>query len=255
MDKLEKLYVLTIVILILILSVGWCYTLYHDDPEDGQYLGEFNGVNIYGDPTTYPYGNTSNKLRFQCVEYVRRYYYQKHNTILPNISTGCAKDIINEYEGEGGLMRFLNNSSIRIPVPGDIIVFNATTSNPYGHVAIISEVNLDTNRIRFAQQNWPGHPFGEVSFSRNDQDIINIENYEGYEVLGFLSPVGLEIIYKDCHPKQNSQINLDEKAWIVFNHILDPEIKGKTIRNYIEFKSKSVSNYKATRIDLSLIHI
>lgn len=245
---LKKVFI-AIAFFCLLVSFSWCYTRYQDDPEGGIYLGEFNGVKIYSDASIDYSTQISSNLDFQCVEYVRRYYHRIYNITLPNISTGCAYDIFDEYEGVGGLVQYINNSTTQIPRVGDIIVFDATSDNPYGHVAIISEVDLDLEIIRFAQQNWPGSPFGEVRFTINNRGIINISNYSGYQVLGFLSLLKskpLKIIEKDCNPKQNSEINSGGKAWITFSNSLNPNVN---LNQYFTIRSKQGSIYHLTRND------
>ncbi len=226
-------------------SISWSDTIYQIDPKEGILLGDVNGVKIYGDPDTYPYGRISNNLAYQCVELVRRYFYQKHNMFFPNISTGCAKDIINEYNGINCLTRCLNNETSIIPDIGDILVFDATAKNMYGHVAIVSNVDRNIKTITFAQQNWPQEPFGQLKF-RFNQGKIMLEDYKGYKVLGFLSQnksKSLDIITEKCNPQAGDELESYRRAWIVFSKKLAPNYK-----DYIEIATKK-SQYKISRKD------
>ncbi|MFM7710968.1 MAG: CHAP domain-containing protein [Ferruginibacter sp.] len=94
-------------------------------------------------------------LRYQCVEFVKRYYYQALHHQMPD-SYGHACDFFDASLMDGqqnsrrALMQFSNPSTCK-PQVGDIIVFNKTTSNPYGHVAIVSAIN--DNVLELIQQN------------------------------------------------------------------------------------------------------
>lgn len=96
-------------------------------------------------------------LKYQCVEFVKRYYFEHYNHKMPD-SYGHAKDFYdkNLQDGEKSSRRALtqySNPSSSKPCKGDLLVFDKTSSNPYGHVAIISDVK--DQEIEVIQQN-PG---------------------------------------------------------------------------------------------------
>jgi len=130
----------------------------------GDSVDSFNNVNVYYN------GNVSNVegrnltrdnynlgLKYQCVEFVKRYYYEHLNHKMPN-SYGHAKDFFNtklkdgEYNRDRNLIQYSNPSTSK-PKVNDLIVFGATPYNSFGHVAIVSKVS--DNRIEIIQQN-PG---------------------------------------------------------------------------------------------------
>ena len=130
----------------------------------GKVIDSFNGVKIYYNGKV---SNISGRhvtadgynlgLRYQCVEFVKRYYYEYYNHKMPD-SYGNAKDFINFNVGDGQMnsarnLRQFSNPSFSKPKIGDIIVFGPTPYNRFGHVAIISQVTDD--KIEIAQQN-PG---------------------------------------------------------------------------------------------------
>ena len=96
-------------------------------------------------------------LKFQCVEFVKRYYYQHLKHKMPD-SYGHAREFFSSKFGDGelntkrNLLQFKNGSSY-IPKIKDLIVFDGHEFNPYGHVAIVSNVGEDF--IEIIQQN-PG---------------------------------------------------------------------------------------------------
>lgn len=96
-------------------------------------------------------------LKYQCVEFVKRYYYQHYQHQMPD-SWGHAKDFFTPGIADGernsrrDLLQFSNPGSSK-PAVGDLLVMDGTIFNKYGHVAIISAVGEDF--IEIIQQN-PG---------------------------------------------------------------------------------------------------
>lgn len=130
----------------------------------GQPVDTLNGVVIYyngavnhtAGRNTSPDGYNIG-LKWQCVEFVKRYYFEFLHHKMPD-SYGHAKDFYNKKIMDGALnsardlVQFSNGSSSS-PLPNDLLVFDGHTFNPYGHVAIVSQVLPD--KIQIAQQN-PG---------------------------------------------------------------------------------------------------
>lgn len=133
----------------------------------GDKLDEYRGVAVFyngainhvsGRLTT-P-GGYNLGLRYQCVEFVKRYYYERFGHEMPD-SMGHAKDFFSAEVADGALnpQRMLlqyRNGAGGAPRDEDLIVFAPWTFNRYGHVAIVSAVGPDF--IEVIQQN-PG-PFG-----------------------------------------------------------------------------------------------
>lgn len=130
----------------------------------GTKIDQLHGVAVYYNGRV---GNVSGRntskdgynigLKYQCVEFVKRYYYQHFNHKMPD-SYGHAKDFFDKSLADGSKNRRRNltqykNPSQTKPQVGDLIVFDRTKYNPYGHVAIISKVSK--NRVQIIQQN-PG---------------------------------------------------------------------------------------------------
>jgi len=135
----------------------------------GEPLDELNGVAVYYNGAI---NNTSGRrtttdgynlgLKFQCVEFVKRYYYERFNHKMPN-SMGHAKEFFSpavadgELNKERMLLQYRNGAGSR-PLADDLIVFAPWALNRFGHVAIVSQVGDDF--IEVIQQN-PG-PFGST---------------------------------------------------------------------------------------------
>ncbi|MGE8362272.1 CHAP domain-containing protein [Pseudomonas sp.] len=159
----------------------------------GDQLDELNGVAIYynGGVNTVQGRNLSQDgynlgLRYQCVEFVKRYYFERHGHRMPD-TYGHAKDFFDPRLENGSLnakraMLQFRNGSVEQPQADDLLVFAPTLFNRYGHVAIIA--NVGNSALQIAQQN-PG-PFGS---SREDLPLSQRDGnwyIEQSQVLGWL---------------------------------------------------------------------
>ena len=126
-------------------------------------------------------------LKYQCVEFVKRYYFEYLNHKMPD-SYGHAISFFDPTLKDGAinkqrnLTQYTNPSQLQ-PKVSDLIIMNKTTFNKYGHVAIVSKV--DKNKIEIIQQN-PG-PFkpSRLAFNleKNQEGKWQIENKK---ILGWL---------------------------------------------------------------------
>ncbi|WP_236027255.1 CHAP domain-containing protein [Gelidibacter pelagius] len=122
-------------------------------------------------------------LKWQCVEFVKRYYHDHLNHKMPN-SYGHAKDFFNpalkdnQKNKDRNLVQFTNGSLLK-PEVNDLIIFDGTIFNQYGHVAIISKVNK--NSIEVVQQNVGKDSREEFKLQyKNDKWTIGDSNVLGW---------------------------------------------------------------------------
>lgn len=139
----------------------------------GDVVGTFNGITAYSNGSVnYNSGVYSTVgLKWQCVEYVNRYFYQKlaHKNL---IHTGNAKDYygtaaskdLNAYANGGGTA----------PAVGDMLVSNGGS---FGHIAIIREVGA--NYVKVIQQNWSN------AAADNSMQLAMTVSNGTYSVAGF----------------------------------------------------------------------
>lgn len=112
-------------------------------------------------------------LKYQCVEFVKRYYYEYYKHKMPD-SYGHAKSFFNKTIADGsfnksrGLTQYSNPSQSK-PKIGDLIVMDGSIFNTYGHVAIVASVT--ENSITIIQQNP-----GKTAPSRVDFPLIKTAN-------------------------------------------------------------------------------
>ena len=178
-----------------LLFIGWISIMvvipsgkYSDYQETviGNRMDSLNGVYVYyndqvknvsGRNTTTDGYNLG--LKYQCVEFVKRYYYEYFNHKMPD-SYGNAKDFFNselkdgEFSKSRHLIQYTNPSSTK-PQANDIVVFKATVEEPFGHIAIVSEVFVD--EIEIIQQNPnPGIGYRERFSLISQNGLWRIDN-------------------------------------------------------------------------------
>lgn len=157
--------------LILLITIGTfssCDKIYHKwkmkNMKVGDKVDSLNGVYVYYNNNV---GNVEGRnmtadgynlgLKYQCVEFVKRYYYEHYDHKMPD-SYGHAKDFYQKGVADGTYIKSRNlvqhsNPSATKPKVNDLVVYDATTFNKYGHVAIVSKVT--DSKIEIIQQN-PG---------------------------------------------------------------------------------------------------
>ena len=159
----------------------------------GQKLDSLNGVYVYYNGRV---GHTGKRnlseddynigLEYQCVEFVKRYYYQHYHHKMPD-SYGNAKDFYNDsiadskLNSKRNLIQYKNPSTTK-PAVSDLLIFDGHVGNKYGHVAIVSFV--DDNKIEIIQQN-PG-PFAKSRIKIKLTKKENQFKIESDRVLGWL---------------------------------------------------------------------
>lgn len=130
------------------------------DVAAGTKIDEYQGVAVYSNGTDYmsSHGLSYSDdeyyygYKWQCVEYVKRFYYEIYHHEMPD-GAGNAKYFFNPMLGQGelneqrGLVQFANGGNEK-PKEGDLLVFN---DSAYGHVAIVCGVGDDW--IEVIQQN------------------------------------------------------------------------------------------------------
>jgi surface antigen len=129
--------------------------------EIGEPIDSLNGVTVYYNGSI---SNVSGRnltednynlgQKYQCVEFVKRYYYEHYQHKMPD-SYGHAKDFFEDKLKDGkinekrALVQYRNPSQSQ-PKAGDLVIFRKSR---YGHVAIVSDVR--ESEIEIIQQN-PG---------------------------------------------------------------------------------------------------
>ena len=162
----------TVLILISVLALGYAglkvvkKVNLNRNYKIGQPLDSLNGVKVYYNggvdhvlERNVTKDNYNLGLKYQCVEFVKRYYYEHLNHKMPD-AYGHAKDFFDpkvkdgELNAKRNLVQYTNPGKSK-PQVGDLIIFSGSVLNRFGHVSIISKVSED--EVEIIQQN-PG-PF------------------------------------------------------------------------------------------------
>ena len=128
----------------------------------GTPIDSYNGVIVYYSGNG---GHVKNRsltkdgynmgFKYECVEFVKRYYYVRFNHKMPeSYGNACSFYKNGLKDGQLNVQRNLiqySNPGMMKPQVDDLIVFPGNKFNPYGHVAIISKVT--DNEIEVVQQN------------------------------------------------------------------------------------------------------
>ncbi len=184
-------------ITLFVIIFGFNYGLkkfnFNTNHQIGEKIDSLNGIYVFYNGGV---GNSSGRnisedgynlgLQYQCVEFVKRYYYENYNHKMPD-AFGNAKDFFNKNlkDGEKNLQRDLiqfTNPSKSKPEIGDLLIYSPSIFNKFGHVAIVSKVNQ--NSIEIIQQN-PG-PFSKSRESFNIENINNKWKIKNSRILGWL---------------------------------------------------------------------
>lgn len=160
------------------------YSYGYQEHKVGEKIDSLNGVYVYFNGSV---GHVLGRnivedgynlgLKYQCVEFVKRYYYEYFNHKMPD-SYGHAKDFFDDGLGDGqlniqrGLVQYCNSGKSK-PQVNDLIVFKAVPGEPFGHVAIVSAVYDDG--IEIIQQN----PLPGVG----SREVIGLEHRGGQWVI------------------------------------------------------------------------
>ena len=164
MKKKTKLLIIILPIL-LALAIGGYFIFRTNEPVEQPFgfpMDSYNGVIVYYNGfSKFTKGRSLAKdgynfgLKYQCVEFVKRYYYIRLHHKMP-YSYGHACSFYKKGLKDGqlnvqrNLIQYSNPGKMK-PMVDDLIVFPGNKFNPYGHVAIISKVTVDD--IEVVQQN------------------------------------------------------------------------------------------------------
>jgi surface antigen len=194
MKPIRKRYLL-LALLALIYTGQWGFKKFNFNPnyKIGQTIDSLNGVLVYynggvGNATerNLAPGGYNLGMKYQCVEFVKRYYYEHLNHKMPD-SYGNAKDFFDSSLSDGQLnekrnLIQYNNPSKSKPQVDDLIIFGGTLFNRFGHVVIVSKVS--ETAIEIIQQN-PG-PYGKPRVTIGLEHQNDVWILKNDRVLGWL---------------------------------------------------------------------
>lgn len=163
-------------------------------PEIGEPIDELNGVAVYHNGMMFAQSHGRHVAvdgynlgkKWQCVEFVKRYYYQHYQHKMPNV-WGHARDYFKDDVAQGklnsdrGLLQFRNGQDV-LPQVGDLMVFRDSS---YGHVAIVAGVDESQQTLTIVQQNIFQQPREQLTWS-----VLSDDYGDGYQLQGRRQPIG-----------------------------------------------------------------
>jgi len=172
MKKTKKIFISLSAFTLCLVCSYKVFTEFNLNPnvEVGQEIDSLDGVSVYfnGGFNNVTERNLAKNgynlgLKYQCVEFVKRYYFEHFNHQMPD-SYGHARDFFDKTVKHAALNKKRNlyqyrNGESEQPKHGDLLVLKPTLINRFGHVSIISEVDTQAMTVEVIQQN-PG-PFGD----------------------------------------------------------------------------------------------
>jgi hypothetical protein len=159
-------------------------------------------VAVVGEAGTAVKTTAQTGLKYQCVEYARRYLFQRYGVVFPDVMG--AVDIWrltsvhapHDETARFHLGRYRNDDDAdRIPEIGSLLLYPIQPDMPFGHVAVIVDVKLhdvapdlknapaDAHRghhrkvgvVHLAEQNYDSHPWRWSNHSRE----VHLETLDG----------------------------------------------------------------------------
>ena len=98
-------------------------------------------------------------VRWQCVEYARRYLiiiqdvsFQSIDSAFEIFNLTSVKDLT-QNDGNFSFSSY-ENGNANPPMTGDLIIFPKAKDAPFGHVAVVANVNLLEGYVELAEQNY-----------------------------------------------------------------------------------------------------
>ena len=150
----------------------------------GSLLGSYQGVNSFSNGHDHFYSRQQNYynglytgIKYQCVEYARRWLQQSKGLNFHNVPHAADLWKLRYFE------RIVDNKLVHLttiengnefpPIEDSLLIWPRSSHNPYGHIAIITHVNLEQLFIRIAEQNlcnnyWSGNYSRELKLEKNN---------------------------------------------------------------------------------------
>ena len=142
----------------------------NNHPGSHQLGASYNGVAACG-PGTYQggtdylvhfYRGAWGEYEWECVELVMRYMYLVYG-VDPYKANG--NTVVSNYSGK--VFTKISNNGTSLPSPGDIVSMAGTKSNPDGHTAVVTNVNVSggTGTVTVMEQNASAKGWGTIKVS------------------------------------------------------------------------------------------
>ena len=125
-------------------------------------------------------------MRWQCVEYSRRWLVINHGVTFGSIASAYmiwdlvkVSDVYTNKDYE--FYNFANSQTQTPPIVSDLIIYRKSEPNPDGHVGVIVNINLEKGYVDIAEQNYSSKMWKNKTYARR---IVLLKKENGnYEIL------------------------------------------------------------------------
>ena len=174
----------------------------------GEKLGTNNGVSAFSNcrsECVKPIPNSLKKenekdvytgIKWQCVEYERRWWITQKNITFGSVDT--ANEIFDLTSAEdlktGKKIKLIktSNGETSTPKEGDLLIYKKSVKDdtlPYGHVAVIVNVNISEGYVDIAEENYSNSVWEEKEkysrrlalVSKDNKYVIYDVNYKNFK--------------------------------------------------------------------------
>lgn len=114
----------------------------------------------------------------QCVDLFRQYCKEVLRASYQLPAVEGAKDLYLNYPGAIAPKYYFNKVATKEPVFGDVVIFGATNTNKYGHVAICLGFDEVTQKILCFEQNGFTQKGGEIA-RRSNSNLLGVLRFKG----------------------------------------------------------------------------
>lgn len=144
-------------------------------------------------------------LKWQCVEYARRYLILTMNVTFGDVESAYqiynliyASSVFNKNKK----YKFIGypNGSTELPKKNDLLIFKKTLMSPYGHVAVITNVNAPEGYIEICEENYnqkwdfPNYSRRIILEKKNGRYYIKEQTYFPYRLDSHLGEIFSNVI-------------------------------------------------------------
>lgn len=196
--------------------------------------------------------NFDGKFGNHCVDLFRFYLRDVLNIPQPDGVSG-AKELATNYNKNH--FTWVQNAPGIVPNPGDVIIFDASPGNKFGHVSVAIEANPKLKTFKSFDQNFPSQGFIDSNGDFIGTGVAHIQTHKWTEpVLGWLRAKKTEKTYSQEQWDTLTHENQDN--WEKWQEELKNNVELKSKNEEIERKIKDdnerlVSNLERTASKLN----
>ncbi|EPY36386.1 trypanothione synthetase [Angomonas deanei] len=141
-------------------------------------------------------GNLYCGYKYQCVEFARRWLYERKGLVLPDVNWAChifkLKTVTDAATNESVPVEIHRNRTGERPVADSLLIYASSEANVVGHVGVITEVGEDY--VSVADQNYRFYKWeGDYNFRLKLETTTADDGSVIYTIVDDIDPDDVEI--------------------------------------------------------------